>query len=389
MGSRRPQRGAVLIMVLWTAVMLTILVTVLAANVRLSATTAFHHSSGSQRHLDLIAAMQQAEMELMLERMPPSPDAPLTLTEQGEIRTPAYRFNGQPLNLHYPVPEGIRVRIYNHAGKINLNGISRERLQRLIEHKLGPGFDPREVQELLAAWADWHDPDDLVTPAGAEDAYYQSLEFPYRPRNSPQLESVDEIRLIRGFDALLEGVNLEAAFTIHGEEALVNPNLASREALALLPGMTEELIEQIIAYRQQRDFQTARDVGEIVPLENMVTLSSWLGFNTSTVFTIFAYPLAADEQNETQSPLLTLSDNDDIRGTAQPAANDDSERQAVMQIVNVGTFDTRPRTLLFDPYGELPDTAPARVELSGFQRIGGVAVVMADDAPIGAHHQRP
>src|SRR5690625_494534 len=72
----RKQRGAVLIMVLWTAVLLTILVTVLAANVRLSATTAFHHRAGSQQHLDVMAAMQQAEMELMLELMPPSLDVP-------------------------------------------------------------------------------------------------------------------------------------------------------------------------------------------------------------------------------------------------------------------------------------------------------------------------
>lgn len=361
----RTQRGAVLIMVLWTAVMLTILVTVLAANVRLSATTAFHHRSGSQLHLDIMAAMQQAEMELMLELMPPSPDTPITLTEEGEIRTPAYRFNGQPLNLHYPGPQGIRVRIYNHAGKINLNGISRQRLQELIEHQLGPGFDPRDVQALLAAWADWHDPDDFLTPGGAEDAHYLSLDPSYRPRNSPQLESVEEIRLIRGFDTLFEGVNLEAAFSVHGSATAVNPNLASREALALLPGMNEELVEQIIAYRQQRDFQTARDVGEVVPLENMVMLSPWLGFNTATVFTVFAYPHDGGEVDVPQSSgVLRLSDNEDIRGTAQQTGAEDGARQAVMQIMEVSTFDARPRSLLLDPYGELPDTAPARVPLN-------------------------
>jgi len=318
------QRGAVLIMVLWTAVLLTILVTVLAANVRLSATTAFHHRSGSQLHLDVMAAMQQAEMELMLEHMPLPVDATFTLTEQGHTRIPAYRFNGQPLNLHYPAPDGIRVRIYNHAGKINLNGIPRQRLQELVEHRLGPNFDPREVEALLAAWADWLDPDDLLTPGGAEEEYYAALDPPYRPRNSPQLESVEEIRLIRGFDTLFEGVNLEAAFTVHGSDTTVNPNLASREALLLLPGMNEERVEQIIAWRQQQDFLTARDVGEVVPLESMMLLSSWLGFNTSTVFTVFAYP--------------------------------EGVHQAAMQIIDVQSFETRARTYQYHPYGELPDT---------------------------------
>lgn len=370
---RRQQRGAVLIMVLWTAVMLTILVTVLAANVRLSATTGFNHRSGSQLHLDVMAAMQQAEMELMLEHMPPPVDFALTLTEQGEIRIPAYRFNGQPLNLHYPAPEGIRVRIYNHAGKINLNGISRQRLQELIEHRLGPGFDPRDVQALLAAWVDWLDPDDLLTPGGAEDAYYQSLEPPYRPRNSPQLESVEEIRLIRGFDVLFDGVNLEAAFTIHGSGTAVNPNLASREALLLLPGMNEELTEQIIAYREQQDFRTARDVGDIIPLENMVLLSPWLGFNTSNVFTVFAYPLQSGDNDGSASsvqtgsslsaPVLTLSRNDDIRGTGQQVIGEDGVRQAAMQIIEAESFGARPRVFLYHPYGQLPDTAPAREPL--------------------------
>lgn len=357
------QRGAVLIMVLWTAVMLTILVTVLAANVRLSATTAFNHRAGSQLHLDITAALQQAEMELMLEQMPPAPDVTVNLSEEGDIRIPAYRFNGQPLNLHYPAPDGVRVRIFNHAGKINLNGISRQRLQQLIEHRLGPAFDPREVQALLAAWADWHDPDDLLTPGGAEDAYYLALDPPYRPRNSPQLESVDEIRLIRGFDTLFDGVNLEAAFTVHGSGTTVNPNLASREALALLPGMSDDLVEQLIAYREQRDFRTARDVGDIIPLENLVLLSPWLGFDTSAVFTIFAYPVKEEQAAESATgPTFTLAANDDIRGTAQ-SATVDGARQATMQIVEAGSYDTRPRVLLYHPYGQLPDVAPARQSL--------------------------
>ncbi|GIT23622.1 MAG: hypothetical protein CM1200mP40_33040 [Gammaproteobacteria bacterium] len=48
--------------------------------------------------------------------------------------------------------------------------------------------------------------------------YYESLEQPYAPRNNPELDTVEEIRHIRGFDELFEGVNLQAAFTIYGNE---------------------------------------------------------------------------------------------------------------------------------------------------------------------------
>jgi general secretion pathway protein K len=325
-------RGAVLIMVLWTAVVLTILVAVLAANVRLSANTAFHNRSGSQEYAAIMAAMNKAEMELMMERMPLPVDHPFELSETGEIRLLAYRFNGQALSLNYPADEDLVVRIYDHAGKINLNRIQRARLQQIIEKKLGPGFNPRQVQELLAAWTDWTDLNSEMSPGGAEDQYYQSLDPPYLTRNTPELDSVEEIRLIRGFDELFRDVNLEAAFTIYGTDNAVNPNLASREALLLLPGLDEELVEQIIARREQSDFRVMREVGEIVPLEQMVELSPWLGFSTSSFYSVYVHPSASGEVT-----------------------------QAHMQIMEVRSAANRARIYRVHPYARLPDSSAARV----------------------------
>lgn len=349
-------RGAVLIMVLWTAVVLTVLVTVLATNVRLSATTAFHNKTGSRDFADVMAAMNQAEMELMLERMPVPVGQELTLTEEGEFRIPAYRFNGQPLGLHYPAGEQMVVRIYDHAGKVNLNRITRPRLQLLIENQLGPGFNPVQVQELLAAWTDWTDLNSLETPGGAEDEYYQTLDPPYTARNTPDLDSVEEIRLIRGFDELFGDINLDAAFTVYGTAAAVNPNLASREALMLLPGMDADLVEQIIAYREQRDFRTIREVGEIVPLERMVELSPWLGFNTSSFYSVYAYP-APPPLPEEESRELRIPTSEPM-----PAPAADTVTRAYMQILEVRRGDMRGRVYKVHPYGQLPDTARARIE---------------------------
>jgi general secretion pathway protein K len=349
----KSQRGAVLIMVLWTAVVLTVLVTVLATNIRLGATTALRHKEGVSDYADIMTAMNQAEMELMLERMPLPLDEEPVLNDWGEVRMSTYRFNGQPLSLHYPAPENMVVRIYDHAGKINLNRIEVRRLQQIIETQLGPDFDPRQVQELLAAWNDWTDLNELITPGGAEAEYYQTLDPPYTPRNSPDLESVDEILLIRGFAELFEGVNLEAAFTVYGNEAVVNPNMATREALMLLPGMEEEIAEQIIAYRQHRDMRTPREVGAIVPLENMVELSPWLGFSSSSIYSVYVYPMAETANVEQES-----------QGTdGDPFAVEDPVRQGYMQIMQVDSFNQRARVRHVDPYAILPDTAPPRAEL--------------------------
>ncbi|HDZ08715.1 general secretion pathway protein GspK [Pseudohongiella sp.] len=347
------QRGAVMIMVLWTAVVMTILVTVLAANIRLSATTAFHNKAANQDYAAVMATMHKAEMELMMERMPVPVGQELALNEDGEFRIPAYRFNGQPLTLNYAADSNKVVRIYDHAGKINLNRLERSRLQLIIEKRLGDGFDPRQVQELLAAWDDWLDLNSLLTPGGAEDEYYESLETPYTARNAPEMDTVEELRLIRGFDQLFADVNLDAAFTIYGTGEAVNLNLATREAMMLLPGLDAELIEEIIAHREQTDFRAMREIGEIVPLEAMVELSPWLGFNTSSFYSVYAYP-ARDS-----------SADQDTGRDSEPAANalpDDPVQQAYMQVMEVRSFNNRARIYQVNPYARLPDTTPARID---------------------------
>lgn len=341
------QQGAVLIMVLWTTVVLTVLVTVLASNIRLSANTALYHRQGAQDFANVMGTLYKAEMELMMERMPVPLGTTSTSEELSELRVAAYRFNGQPLSLNYPADENMVVRIYDHAGKININRIDTRRLQQLIENRLGENFDPMQVQELLAAWLDWTDLNDLPNPNGAENDYYLTLDPPYTARNSPELDTVEEIRLIRGFDELFKDINLDAAFTVYGTGSAVDPNLATREALRMLPGLDDELIEQIIAFREQQDIRIMREIGDIVPLEKMVELSPWLRFHTSSVYSVYAYPRYESVQDEEQE------DSYDVQ--------QDPVTQAYMQIMEVRGFETRARIHKVHPYAQLPDTSPARV----------------------------
>jgi general secretion pathway protein K len=348
----RQQSGSVLIIVLWTAVLLTVLVTAMASKVRLSATTAFHNQEATNQWAVVTAAINQAEMELMLERMPRPIGEVQEETEDGEIRTPAYRFNGQPLTLNYPAGDNIMVRIYDHAGKINLNRIPRRNMQLLIEKQLGgEDADPEEVQDLLSAWTDWTDLNDLEGLNGAEKEYYQSLDQPFSPRNNPELDTVDELLHVRGFAELFEGVNLEAAFTIYGNTRTVNLNLASRETMELLPGLDDELIENIIAYREIEDIQNRAEIGEIVPFENLLELSSWVGNNTSNIYTIFAY----SKLERAEDSFAESLDEDEY------TINPDAAVQAYMEIVEVRSFNELPRIYKVEPYGHLPDTSPARI----------------------------
>lgn len=349
--TNRRQSGTVIIIVLWTSVLLTVLVTAMASKVRLSAQTAMHNQEASVQWAELMGAVSKAEMELMMERMPRPVGEVLEETDEGEIRSPALRFNGQPLDLSYPKSDEVMVRIYDHAGKINLNRIPRRNMQMLIEKRLGGiDADPQEVQDLLAAWTDWTDLNDLEGLNGAEKDYYQDQDQPYSPRNNPELDTVEELLHIRGFAELFEGVNLDAAFTIYGNTRTVNLNVATREALQLLPGLDEELIENILAFRQIEDIDNRAEIAEIVPFENLQELSAWVGTSTSNIYSVFVYPKLEIDAEEL---VAQLEENEFV--------NTDLVTQAYMEIIEVRSYNALPVVYKVDPYGRLPDTAPPRV----------------------------
>jgi general secretion pathway protein K len=352
---RSIQKGSVIIIVLWTAVLLTVLVTAMASKVRLSAKAAVHNIDASREWVEIMTAVNLAEMELLLERMSRPINEQAEESEEGELLISAYRFDGEALTLHYELPEDIVVRIYDHTGKINLNRIPRRNMQLLIEKQLGgEDADPEEVQDLLAAWTDWTDLNDLQGLNGAEKDYYQELDQGYMPRNNPELDTVEEILHIRGFAELFEGVNLDAAFTIYGNNRRVNLNVATREAMQLLPGLDDELIETVIAYREREDINNQAEIAEIVPFENLQELNSWVGYNTSNVYSIFAYSKRKHADSALTGQVESNEGNSDIE--------EDNVRQAYMEVVEVNSYNTLPRVYKIDPYGMLPDTARARLE---------------------------
>ena len=232
-------------------------------------------------------------------------------------------------------------------------------MQLLIEKRLGGlDADPEQVQDLLSAWTDWTDLNDLEGLNGAEREYYESLDQAYIPRNNPELDTVEELLHIRGFAELFEGVNLDAAFTIYDNSRTVNLNLATREAMQLLPGLDDELIETIVALRELEDISDRAEIAEIIPFENMQELSAWIGLNVSNVYSIFVYPNPAAQESDETSPRR--------RDEEEPEAQmEDSVKQAYMEIVEVVNADTLPRVYKVSPYGNLPDTAPARIEEYG------------------------
>ena len=355
------ERGSVIIVALWTITLMTILVTVIASQNRLSAQVARFHRQELATWSGEQAAVNRAEMDLMLEQMPASAEGDDSASFEESIdaigRVPRYqRYRGEELQLYYPQDANIAVRIYDHSGKINLRQISRARLRTLIEKKLGGAkeADQQQIDQLMDAWNDWLDLNDGQSPNGAEKDYYLSLPAPYTPRNGP-LESVEEIMSIRGFAELFADVNLDAAFTIYGEDELINLNVATIDAMRLIPGLDDDLIAAIVEYRKEKDFQGNGDVAQLVPAEGMTELRPWLNSRKDArYYTIMVYPRPgiADADNK------ELDDESAGDNTAQDnTAIADPLLAGYAETVFVAGYSERPQVMKINPYEKLPLTA--------------------------------
>jgi general secretion pathway protein K len=102
---------------------------------------------------------------------------------------------------------------------------------------------------LADAVLDWRDADDLPQPHGAEIGEYRAAGLSYGPRNAP-FQTDSEVQQVLGMNYEIYR-RIEPAITIYGSGGLPNPAYAPLEALRALPGMTDELAQQLIQARQQ------------------------------------------------------------------------------------------------------------------------------------------
>jgi general secretion pathway protein K len=141
------------------------------------------------------------------------------------------------------------VRMTGEGGRLNLRTmlvgekpIQIEVLRKYLEIK---GIDLNERDRMVDTLLDWVDPDNLVRLNGAED------EAGYKPANRP-LKSIDELKKIKGWEEFTSTKDWDSDFTLDSAGA-IDLLWASRDVLLALPGMTEQLADQIIAMRSGAD----------------------------------------------------------------------------------------------------------------------------------------
>ena len=160
----------------------------------------------------------------------------------------------------FPVEDGmLAFQVSDAQGLFNLNNLVNngqasapdiDMFKRLLQAlNLNP--------DLSYALLDWIDLDPNLSPGGAEDTEYLALPQPYRTANR-LLESVDELRLVRGFDAKTVE-KLRPYVTVLPGRTTVNVNTAPERVLAALFAVPPPTLKSLIDNRVNQPFMTAED----------------------------------------------------------------------------------------------------------------------------------
>ena len=265
-GPRSRRRGAILILVLFVMVILSLLAVSFTYRAGLFRRTVLERVTmlRLRHHAASAAAIAMARLA----------------AESNDFDHPA-----EPWRLHAPLPEDnwladwntdaagraaeyvTDYQVLDEEGKFNVLTASSEALR-----KLGMKEDQ------IACLFDWMDSDDVVRSEGAESAYYQALPRPHRCKNAP-LESLEELLMVRGFapgdywgedddhDGQLDPCENDGPATAPADNAdgvlqpgwvdlltcqgdgRINLNTAPQSVLRTLP-VTGQAVDQIIGYRQ-------------------------------------------------------------------------------------------------------------------------------------------
>lgn len=223
------QRGVALVLVMWAAVLLTVV-------------------AGSfimERRTETMVVMNSVAMA----RVEAAASAGVTRAVAEAYRNDptaldAWKRDGAPHDWSY---DGIAVRVEmrDESAKIDVNTASEALLRGLL---VTAGLNDDEVNHLLDAILDWRDQDPYKRPNGAEEADYRAAGLSYLPGNAP-FQALEELQLVLGMRPELYR-RLAPSLTVHSRQPGVNPQVASRDVLLAIPGMTTEVVDDFIARRE-------------------------------------------------------------------------------------------------------------------------------------------
>lgn len=225
----RRQRGVALVLVLWVSVLLTVVASSFIVERRTEAIIV--------RNSILLARAEgaaDAGVHRGIYDMYRSDNAPERWKRDGSVQE--WSFDSIP----------VRVEMRDESAKIDINTASEPLLRGLLTSS---GLNDVDAAKLLDAILDWRDADALKRPNGAEEPDYRDAGLPYKPANSA-FQAIEELQLVLGMRPDLYR-RLAPSITVFSRQPGVNPQIASREVLLAIPGLTPEIVDRYIIDREE------------------------------------------------------------------------------------------------------------------------------------------
>ncbi len=208
--NQKKQSGAVLIIVLWTVLLLSLLLAGYSRNIRVETGIVrgviddIHLRAMVEGVASYLAQLNRADSELLAQL-----EGSFQEIEIGK-KVASFRF----------IPE---------ESYVSLNAAPHDLLQALIEAVAGDEVDAISV---ATAIIDWRDPDDLAQEDGAENNEYEMAGLKQRPANA-NFRAVDELAMVLGMTPSLTN-RLKPYLSVYSNSTSVNYNYASGDLLSLL-----------------------------------------------------------------------------------------------------------------------------------------------------------
>ena len=235
---RRSQRGVALVIVLWASILLMVVAASFIVERRTEAMIISNSVSMSRAQGAADAGVSRAIFEAYR-----NDNAEDIWRRDGTWHD--WSFDGIP----------VRVEVRDESAKIDINTASDALLRGLF---VSVGLNDEEANNLLDAVLDWRDADSLKRLHGAEEADYKAAGLSWRPANAP-FQAIEELQLVLGMRPEVYR-RIAPSITVFSRQAGVNPQLASRDVLLAIPGLTPEVVDDYIARRDD-----ARANGQPIP----------------------------------------------------------------------------------------------------------------------------
>jgi general secretion pathway protein K len=255
------ERGIALILVLWIVVILSMAALSLSLLTRTEALATLSVKEELENKFLAEAGIRRGIMELFYRNA--NRNQQVILEGLEVFQADGRIYSSEMADGHY------RIRITDESGKINLNTLTDNNGVILKNLLMNNSVAEETATIIVDSILDWKDKDNLHRLSGAEDDYYQSLPKPYKAKNAA-FDSLEELIFVRGITRpILQGSADKKGIlpfcTIYSKTDRINLSTAPPEVLKAIPGMTDDMVQRIVEYR------------ELSPAAKVQPIAGWIG----------------------------------------------------------------------------------------------------------------